>query len=137
MEVFLSNLGLNVSSVVTMMGITEEKSIRCRRLVLSTLTDEQIVGFLTSNEHLRPNEVVRILDIGHDRYYRCLLLARRITGLSIDGVLGYLSTRPLATRKDVMRDLSISRSVYDSVVSPLRAELDSKLEADVWFGCSD
>ena len=131
MEVFRSNLGLNVSSVVTMMDITEERSIRCRRLVLSTLTDEQIVGFLTSNEHLQPSEVVRVLDIDHDRYYRCLLLARRTTGLTTDSVLSYLSTRPMATRNDVMMDLSISRRVYDSVVSPLRAELDAKLEADV------
>ena len=83
MEFFRSNLGLNVSSVVMMMDITEEKSIRCRRLVLSALTDEQIVGFLTSNEHLQPNDVVRILDIDHDRYYRCLLRARRIRGCQL------------------------------------------------------
>ena len=57
-ETFRSDLGLNVSSVVAMMDITEEKSSRCRRLVLSSLSDEQIVGFLPSNEHLPANEVV-------------------------------------------------------------------------------
>ena len=36
-----------------------------------------------------------------------------------------------------MSDLSISRSVYDSVVSPLRAELDTKLEADVQAACDE